>query len=129
MYTILIVDDEHSIRELYRYIFLELGYTVETAVNGRDALNKLKTFTPDCMLVDISMPEMDGCEFITRLNKPPSNPALRKVPFIVMTGENYMDTKIQDAFQGNGSFKGFMPKMSEPDSVALQFQTILGSRE
>ncbi|MFA6435311.1 MAG: response regulator [Elusimicrobiales bacterium] len=125
MNNILIVDDDYSIRELYKYIFAELGYTVETAVNGREALEKIKAFKPDCMLVDISMPEMDGCEFIARLNRPPVDPALKKVPFIIMTGENYMDMKIQDAFQGNAACKGFMPKMSEPDSVARAIHEIL----
>jgi CheY-like chemotaxis protein len=128
MRKILIVDDDHSIRELYKYIFLELGYTVETAINGRDALDKLTTFTPDCMLVDISMPEMDGREFIARLNKPPADPALKAVPFVIMTGENYIDAKIQEAFHGNNSCKAFMPKMSEPDSVARTVQDILDGR-
>lgn len=61
--TLLIVEDNHALREgLGEMLALE-GFTIVSAINGRDALEKMNGLTPDLILSDISMPEMDGYEF------------------------------------------------------------------
>jgi len=67
MKRILVVDDEENIRVLYREELEEEGYTVDVAANGREALNKLNTFNPDLITLDIKMPEMDGVETLRRI--------------------------------------------------------------
>lgn len=124
MQRILIIDDDYSVRELYKYIMRDLGYEVETANNGREGLGKIAVSIPDCMLIDISMPEMTGAEFAKELHNSP-DPILREIPFVVLTGENYMDVNIQYAFQGNHSCKAFLPKITSTDSVIKAVQTIL----
>lgn len=127
MHKILIVEDDISLRELYKYLFLELGYSTETAENGRKALEKLSTAIPDCMLLDITMPEMDGIEFIQRLQKFPLAPRAKDVPFIVMTGESHLDATIKTAFKRNSSCRAIVPKMSNPNNVAKMVQKILNT--
>lgn len=59
---ILIVDDEPDIRELIEYNLRKEGYQVTTAVNGKEAIKLAKENTPDLIILDIMMPEMDGIE-------------------------------------------------------------------
>jgi CheY-like chemotaxis protein len=67
MKRILVVDDEENIRVLYREELEEEGYTVDVAANGQEALDKLNTFNPDLITLDIKMPEMDGVETLRRI--------------------------------------------------------------
>jgi CheY-like chemotaxis protein len=69
MKKILIVDDEESIRLLYKEELEEEGFAVELANNGRDALEKLPLFNPDLITLDIKMPVMDGIEALKRIRE------------------------------------------------------------
>lgn len=67
-YSILIVDDDKFLSEMYAIKFTEHNFVVETASDGATALEKIKSgLKPDICLVDIVMPEMDGFELIQRL--------------------------------------------------------------
>jgi two-component system alkaline phosphatase synthesis response regulator PhoP len=59
---ILVVDDDPDIVELLEYNLRKEGYTVETASNGRMAIDSAKRFLPDLILLDIMMPQLDGIE-------------------------------------------------------------------
>jgi len=69
MKKILIVDDEESIRFLYKEELEEEGYIVECAGNGEEALEKLCVFKPDLISLDIKMPVMDGIEALKRIRE------------------------------------------------------------
>ena len=60
---ILVVDDDDMVRQTTKDILESAGYEVVTAINGKDALEKLKTEKVDLALVDFNMPEMNGLEF------------------------------------------------------------------
>ena len=62
--TILVVDDEESIRFLYREELEDEGYRVITASDGEEALRKLRKEAPDLVTLDIRMPGMDGIEVL-----------------------------------------------------------------
>ena len=86
---ILIIDDEPEIRKALTAWLSE--YQVVTAKNGREGLELVKTENPNLIITDIVMPEMEGIEFITELNK------LKKyIPVIVMSG-NEIGKKYLDA--------------------------------
>lgn len=77
--TILIVDDEPRIRDFVR-MNLELEhYRVEEAGNGREALEKLRDALPDLIVLDVSMPEMDGFEALRQIRE------VSTVPVIMLT--------------------------------------------
>src|SRR3989338_9515820 len=63
---ILIIDDDFFLLDLYILKFQEAGFDIETAKNGAEALEKLKSknLNPDVILLDILMPSMDGFEFL-----------------------------------------------------------------
>jgi CheY-like chemotaxis protein len=62
--SILIVEDDKDIREVYELVLRHNGYTVCTAVNGQEALTALDKCQPRLILLDIFMPVMDGETFI-----------------------------------------------------------------
>mgnify|MGYP001602936326 CR=1 FL=1 len=69
-YKILIIDDDEFLLDMYSIKFRELGYGVEIAFSGVDALEKIKKgFEPDVILVDVIMPNMDGFEFLRQVKK------------------------------------------------------------
>ena len=63
--TVLVVEDDDDIRALVRETLEDQGYEVETATNGRVALDKVRRCPPDAIVLDIMMPVMDGWEFLT----------------------------------------------------------------
>lgn len=64
---ILVVDDERSIADVVAYNFRREGYTVEVAYDGEEALNKIKSFRPNVIILDVMMPKMNGFEVCKQL--------------------------------------------------------------
>lgn len=69
MPTVLIADDEKNIVQLARMYLQAEGFSVETAANGREALDKVRQAKPDLLVLDLMMPEVDGWEVCRRLRK------------------------------------------------------------
>jgi CheY-like chemotaxis protein len=67
MSTILVVDDDKNLRRLYQSELEAEGYQVILAENGRQALELAASQSPDLVVMDIRMPEMDGLESMARL--------------------------------------------------------------
>ena len=67
MKKILLVDDEEGTQFLYREVLEGDGYEVHSALTGKDALQKLKTVSPDLVILDINMPGMNGIEILREI--------------------------------------------------------------
>ena len=78
--TILVCDDEEGIRESFKLILEDL-YNLKFAMNGLDAIEMLKTLSPDLMLLDIKMPKTHGMEILKQIKK-----IKPKLPVIIVTG-------------------------------------------
>ena len=83
MSTILVVDDDPSCRQLLRQLLPRMGHMVIVASNGVDALDALKTHTPDLVLLDLAMPQMDGLSFLRTLRELEQ---FRSLPVILVSG-------------------------------------------
>ena len=59
---ILIVDDEPNIVVAIEFLLIQAGYTIEKAFNGQEAIEKVTSFNPNIIVLDVMMPEMDGFE-------------------------------------------------------------------
>jgi CheY-like chemotaxis protein len=82
MSRVLITDDSLLQRKTLSAIVQDEGHEVETANNGRDALEKIQINPPDCLLLDMLMPEMDGMQVLETLHSQG-----KKLRIIVLTAD------------------------------------------
>jgi len=73
---ILVVEDEHDIRELVRYNLEREGYAVSEAESGEEGLNLVRRDDPDLVVLDLMLPETDGLP--TRTTRPPRSSCSRR---------------------------------------------------
>ena len=90
--TILIVDDDADIRDMMK-LFLETdGYQVIAAADGQDALEQLQRVRPGVIVLDLTMPDMDGEEFLQRMRAT----RFARTPVIIMSGRDSSQDKAQE---------------------------------
>jgi CheY-like chemotaxis protein len=118
MSIVLVIDDQESILSLFSYVLQDAGFQPLIAHNGIEALELVKSKKPDFMIVDFSMPEMNGWDFIKELNKISlRNPELKAIPYIVMTGEDFMSQSREFRFEEDRNFKRYFVKMTDPQEI------------
>jgi len=79
---VLIVDDAPDARTLYGEYLDYLGFRVETASNGREAIELARTEWPAIIIMDLAMPEIDGWEAISRLK---TDPLTAEIPIVALS--------------------------------------------
>ena len=99
MKTILVVDDSPLIRKAIRRIIEPMGFAVEEAGDGTEALEFMESSTADCILLDVEMPEMDGLSFLKALR---ARSDLSQPPVVMCTTVNAMST-IAEAIQSGAN--------------------------
>jgi len=116
---ILAVDDNPSIRKMITTFFkLEDGdYEVETAENGAVALSKYETFKPDIVIMDISMPVMDGIEALTQLRKKDPNAA------VIMATASGSSSSIEECMKKGA--RGHVEKPFSPEELLATIKNVL----
>ncbi len=88
----LVIDDSKTTRMILRRMLKELGFEVEEAENGREALDLLESgFAPNIVLVDWNMPVMDGYQFVKAVR---SKPKFNKLVLMMVTTETELDRLI-----------------------------------
>jgi CheY-like chemotaxis protein len=85
MSRVLIVDDYDDTRDLIRFLLEMYGYEVAEAKNGIEAIESVQRQVPDLVLMDISMPGMDG---LTAARKLRAQPRFAKLPIIAITAQS-----------------------------------------
>jgi two-component system alkaline phosphatase synthesis response regulator PhoP len=107
---ILIADDEPDIVEIISFHLEKAGYQVETAKDGSEAIEKAKSFKPDCILLDIMMPKRNGFEVCEYLR---SNKEFDKTLIVLLTALNDEASHIKGLELGGDDFvnKPISPKV------------------
>lgn len=111
MTSILIVDDAAFARRMLRKILQADGYEILEASNGREGLEMVRAHTPDCVLTDILMPDVDGFGFLEMLRAEKF-----EVPTIIISAD------IQDASRDRGmelGAAGFINKPVKENEVLM----------
>lgn len=118
---ILIVDDEERIREIVRACLEDLGgWEADTAESGQEALQKAGAEPFDAILLDVSMPDLDGFTLFRELQ---AHPIARSIPVILLTAKVLPADKIQFAQLG---VAGVIAKPFDPVGISAQVSEILG---
>lgn len=88
--NILAVDDSRTIRDMLNYTLQQEGFTTHLAEDGRQGLEVLKGLSPDVIITDINMPNLDGFGFIEAVR---GQKRFRTVPILVLTTESAAELK------------------------------------
>lgn len=118
MAKILVVDDAAFMRMRCSKLLTENGYEVVEAENGLDAIAKYKENKPDAVLLDITMPEMDGLTALKEIRKVDPE---AKVAMVTAMGQQSM---IMDAIKSGA--KDFVVKPFQPDRVLAAVKKLIG---
>ena len=111
---ILVVDDSMTTRTMLKNILMNIGYTVDTALDASEALVKLKLNHYDLIMTDLNMPNINGFEFIEKLQ---NDEMYMDIPVIVMSSEA-RDNVVKRLSQYN--IEGYLPKDSFNQSEFLE---------
>jgi two-component system cell cycle response regulator DivK len=120
---VLIVDDYEDAREMYAEYLAFSGFRVAEAVNGQEALDKAFSLLPDIILMDLSLPIIDGSEATRRLK---NDERTRAIPVVALTGHSLNDQP--GGAKGLG-FDSFVIKPCLPDALVEEVKRVLASRK
>jgi DNA-binding response OmpR family regulator len=116
---ILVVDDEPEAVELVEFNLRQAGYAVTTAADGAEALKKARSQTPDLIVLDVMLPEMDGFEVCKTLRL---NPATAKIPIIMLTAKAAEIDRVLGLELGADDY---LTKPFSPRELVLRIKKIL----
>lgn len=117
MRHILIIDDEDLLREVTAWsLQVTAGWHVETAASGPDGILQATSFCPDAILLDYSMPGMDGPATLREVQ---ATPALTSVPVIFLTA------RAQSGHVASLGAAGTLAKPFDPKTLASQIASVL----
>lgn len=121
---VLVVDDDSDILKLLKTVLTVNGFKTIEAEDGLTALRMLRREKPDCILLDIMLPDIDGYEVYRRIKL---NPETKKIPLLFLTAK----TRAQDIDFGLAlGADGYITKPFDPNKLAKQVdQAIRGNSD
>ncbi len=117
--TILVVDDSATVRKLISGKLEKSGHTVICAEDGVEGMTKIEESLPDLVLLDITMPRMDGYEVCKQIR---ANPASRNVPVVMISGKDGFFDKVRGRMAGT---TGYITKPFGPETLMKALETYL----
>lgn len=118
---ILVVDDDAEMLELLGFILRKAGFAVGTAKDGVDALKKACSISPDLILLDLMMPELDGfavCEILR------GDPVTASVPIVVLTAMSGQLSRFAGLEAGANDY---LTKPFSPKQLVSRIETLLAA--
>ncbi len=122
MAKILIAEDEKALNDAYVLILKRAGHTVESALDGAEALKICETFEPDLILLDLRMPHIGGIEFLKKYNIAENHP---KVKVIIFSNLD-MQKEIDEAF-ALGATKYMLKSWASPSELTKMIDAQLSA--
>lgn len=116
---VLIVDDNPAEREIFSTFLRFVGGRVVEAGDGEEGLRMVEQHWPSLILLDLSMPRMDGWEMMRRLN---ANPSTAAIPVIALTARRLDRSEMSQA-----GFCGYLEKPMAPVNVLSEIEACIGS--
>lgn len=117
--TVLLCEDNDSVRELLKVLLETEGYQIIEAVNGHDGLAKAEASPPDLMILDLMMPGLDGESVLTTLSQ---HATLKSIPVLVVSGKYDSLELLRDRIGEDNIF----PKPFEPTRMLDRIGDLIG---
>jgi DNA-binding response OmpR family regulator len=116
MSQVLVVDDAQELRARIRLLLEQAGHDVLEAADGRSCLRVLYAHKPDVVLLDVSMPDMDGWEALERIRE------LTDVPILMVSARDATPERVRGLRQGADDY---IVKPFEPDELLARIDVAL----
>jgi putative two-component system response regulator len=118
-FNILVVDDDPGVQNMIKRILGRSGYRVQTAQGGREAYAVVSETVPDLIILDLSMPDIDGFEVASHLK---NNAATKEIPIILITGLDNSENHVKALDIG---INDFLSKTAEPEEILARTRSHL----
>jgi PAS domain S-box-containing protein len=123
---ILIVDDDASVRKLLRRILESVGFAVQEAANGRDAVERAETWRPQTVLMDMRLPDMDGIETMRSIRERAEHTPGSRTPVVVAITASALEEDRRRFLSAGGN--GFLAKPFRESEIYELIRKHLGVR-
>jgi CheY-like chemotaxis protein len=117
--TILVVDDEFGLLEVLEFILSDLGFNVISALNGQEALERLKEVVPAVIILDLMMPIMDGAAVLKAIQ---DDSAQSRIPVILISA--LREQTVKERCSG---YKFFLRKPFNTEKLLETIQKLLAA--
>ncbi len=117
--NLLLVDDEPGLREAVQAYLEDSGFNVVTASNAQTAWQTLEDYSPDLVITDVMMPQVDGYQFLNQLR---ADPRFRKLPVVFLTARGMTKDRIQGYDAGCDAY---LSKPFDPDELVSIVKNLL----
>jgi DNA-binding NarL/FixJ family response regulator len=119
---LLMVDDEPGLREAVKDYLQESGFTVQVASNAREGWELMQQNTPDLVISDIMMPQVDGYQFLKQVRE---DARFKTLPVVFLTAKGMTTDRIQGYQAG---VDAYLPKPFDPDELVAIVENLLERR-
>lgn len=113
--AVLVVEDDHGTRDLYRTALIAAGYSVAAVEDGLDALRRIEHDAPALVVLDLVLPRLGGYDVYREMQ---ANPVTRDIPVIVVTGQDVHHLP-------SAQFHYFLRKPVSPDALLATVRSAL----
>jgi CheY-like chemotaxis protein len=118
-FSVLLLDDDPHTRELFRLVFTHHDLELVTVATADAALECLRTYTPQVVVVDLVMPDIDGFEALDEIRKLPTSSQMR---FVATTA--YYSSDTTDMVYAHG-FHGYLPKPLAVEELVSRLRSVV----
>lgn len=122
MPRILMIDDDHDLLTITKRILEKKGFEIEVCFNGKNAFEKIRTFNPQLILLDVFINNADGLQICSKLK---SSPFTRHIPVLVLSGYPQLAESAIYEFGADD----FIPKPFEINEVISKVHNILSRKQ
>lgn len=119
---LLLVDDEPGLREAVKDYLQESGFSVQVASNAHEGWEWLQQNTPDLVISDIMMPQVDGYQFLKQMR---DDPRFQTLPVVFLTAKGMTTDRIQGYQAG---VDAYLPKPFDPDELVAIVENLIARR-
>lgn len=118
---VLLVEDNDDNASIYQIVLEHSGYQVTRAADGEEALRIVAPLLPDLILMDISLPKLDGWQVTAAIK---GNPVLKSIPIVAVTAHAFDMDQQKARLLG---FDGYLAKPVEPRRVLAEVEKLIGA--